>query len=88
MSLISRAQFERRLTVCLEKIERGLANRARQKTGYAWRLIVDHMYNGPAPDIACAAQQQDSLGLYPDGYSITLSARSAIDCERRGRRGP
>jgi hypothetical protein len=25
-------------------VERGLANRARQKTVYAWRPIVDHMY--------------------------------------------
>jgi hypothetical protein len=44
MSRISRAQFERRLTIRLEEIDRGLANRARQKTGYAWRLIVDRMY--------------------------------------------
>jgi hypothetical protein len=29
MSLISRAQFERRLTVCLEEIEHGLAKSGR-----------------------------------------------------------
>ena len=39
MSLISRAQFERRLTVRLEEIERGLANRARPKNGI--RLEAD-----------------------------------------------
>jgi hypothetical protein len=45
MSLISRAQFE---------IEQGLANRARRKTGYAWRLIVDHMYNEHADELTFA----------------------------------
>jgi hypothetical protein len=54
MSLISRVQFERRLTTCLDKIERGLANRACQKTGYAWRLIVDHMYKKHAHDLTFA----------------------------------
>jgi hypothetical protein len=54
MSLISRAQFERRLTTCLEEIERGLGNRARQKTGYAWRLIVDHMYQEHADTLTFA----------------------------------
>jgi hypothetical protein len=54
MSLISRAQFERRLTICLEEIERGLANRASQKTGYAWRLIVDHMYKEHADALTFA----------------------------------
>jgi hypothetical protein len=54
MSLISRAQFERRLTSCLEKIERGLANRAGGKTGYAWRLIVDHMYKEHGDDLTFA----------------------------------
>jgi hypothetical protein len=52
--MISRAQFERRLTICLEKIERGLANRARQRTGYAWRLIIDHMYKEHADDLTFA----------------------------------
>jgi hypothetical protein len=54
MSLISRAQFERRLTVRLEEIERGLANQARQKTGCAWRPIVDHMYKKHANDLTFA----------------------------------
>jgi hypothetical protein len=54
MSLISRAQFERRLTICLEKIERGLTNQARQKTGHAWRLIVDHMYKEHGDDLTFA----------------------------------
>jgi hypothetical protein len=49
--MISRAQFERRLAICLEKIERGLADWARQKTGYAWKLIVDHMYKKHASDL-------------------------------------
>jgi hypothetical protein len=54
MSLISRAQFERRLTIRLEKIERGLANRPRDKIGPAWRLIVDHMYKERAKDLTFA----------------------------------
>jgi hypothetical protein len=52
--MISRAQFERRLAICLEKIERGLADRARQKTGYAWKRIVDHMYKKHANDLTFA----------------------------------
>ena len=56
MSRISRAQFERRLTIRLEEIERGLANnRARQKTGYAWRLIVDRMYKEHADALTFAS---------------------------------
>jgi hypothetical protein len=54
MSLISRAQFERRLTIRLEEIERGLANRARQKTGYGWRPIVNHMYKEHADALTFA----------------------------------
>jgi hypothetical protein len=54
MSRISRAQFERRLTIRLEGIERGLANSARQKTGNAWRLIVDHMYKEHADALTFA----------------------------------
>jgi hypothetical protein len=42
------------LTIRLEQIERGLTNRARQKTGYAWRLIVEHMYRGHANDLTFA----------------------------------
>ena len=52
--MISRAQFERRLAIYLEKIERGLADRARQKTGYAWKLIVDHMYKERANELTFA----------------------------------
>jgi hypothetical protein len=51
--LISTPRFEHRLTICLE-IERGLANRARQKTGYAWRLIADHKYNDHAEELTFA----------------------------------
>jgi hypothetical protein len=54
MSQISRAQFERRLTIRLEEIERGLANRARQKTGYGWRPIVNHMYKEHADALTFA----------------------------------
>jgi hypothetical protein len=52
--MISKGQFERRLTICLEQIEPGLANRARQKTGYAWKLIVDHMYKERANELTFA----------------------------------
>jgi hypothetical protein len=52
--MISRAQFERRLAICLERIERGLADRARQKSGYAWKLIVDHMYKKHVNDLTFA----------------------------------
>jgi hypothetical protein len=61
MGLISRAQFERRLTIRLEEIERGLADQARQKTGYAWRLIVDHMYKEHA-DALTFANMADVMG--------------------------
>ena len=54
MSLISRKQFERRLTVRLEEIERGLANEHAKKTQYTWRLIVDQMYTEQANGVTFA----------------------------------
>ena len=44
-SPISRAQFELRPTIRPEAIERRLAH---AQTGYAWGLILDHMYKAHA----------------------------------------
>jgi hypothetical protein len=44
MNLISRAQFEHRLSAHLNEIEPGLALRVRRRIGYAWEAIIDHMY--------------------------------------------
>jgi hypothetical protein len=44
MTLFSRVQFENQMVLRLSGMERGLAARARRRVGYAWRAIVDDMY--------------------------------------------
>lgn len=50
-SLISKEQFERRLKGHLSEIELDLASKAQQQIGYAWRLIIDHIYRERGDDI-------------------------------------
>jgi hypothetical protein len=50
-SLISQEQFERRLKGYLSEIELDLASNAQQQIGYAWRSIIDHIYQERGDDI-------------------------------------
>jgi hypothetical protein len=54
MRLISRRLFEHHLSAHLNRIEPGLAALLRRKAGYAWRPIVDEMYQQRADDLNLA----------------------------------
>jgi hypothetical protein len=54
MSLLTRAQFEHHLSSHLDKLDPGLAGRARRSIGYAWGAILDHMYDKHADRLTFA----------------------------------
>jgi hypothetical protein len=66
MRLISRTLFEHHLSAHLDRIEPGLAALLRHKVGYAWRPMVDEMYQ----------QRADSLTFANLTQVLTECARS------------
>jgi hypothetical protein len=55
MSLLTRVQFERHLSNHLDKLDPGLAGRARRSIGFAWRAIIDDMYEKHAQALTFAS---------------------------------
>ncbi len=49
---MSRAQFERLLTLRLERLRLGTAQKVKRLLGRAWRKIVDEMYERNAERLA------------------------------------
>jgi hypothetical protein len=58
MSLLTRVQFERHLSNHLDKLDPGLAGRARRNIGIAWRVIIDDMYNKHAEHLTFASAME------------------------------
>jgi hypothetical protein len=54
VGFISRRLFELQLRAFLDRMEGGLAQRIQRKAGYAWRPIVDRMYQGRVPQMTFA----------------------------------
>jgi hypothetical protein len=58
MGVISKEQFERRLRERLIELEFDLASNTRQRIGYAWRRIIEHMYRERAAGMTFENQNQ------------------------------
>jgi hypothetical protein len=58
MSLLTRVQFERHLSNHLDKLDPGLAGRARRNIGIAWRVIIDDMYKKHAERLTFASAME------------------------------
>jgi hypothetical protein len=55
---VSKDDFERSLTGCLNKIQFGLASEAQQRIGYAWRGIISYLYIDQAENMTLQNLEQ------------------------------